>query len=137
MSDFTDYTEQAIRDWLSQGTAMPSAPGTLYVALHTSDPGESPDGTTEVSASDYDRTGAATGSGWNTITSGDGTGFENASEIDFGTTSNNWGTLTHVSLWDSQTDGNCLAAYALDSGGDAPSGIDVTFPAGDLSFIIN
>lgn len=138
MSDFTDYAETSIVEWMSQNTGMPSAPTDLYVALHTSDPGESPDGTTEVSAPDYSRVAVTTGSGWTTITSGDAQGFENANEVDFGTTQNDWGTISHVSLWDGSSDtDNCLAAYALSSSGSAPSGVDVSFPAGNLSFTID
>lgn len=137
MSDFTDYTEQAIRDWFSQGTTMPAAPSTLYVALHTSDPGETPDGSTEVSAGDYARVGVTAGSGWNTITSGGGSGFENASEVSFGEATNNWGTISHVSIWDASTGGNPLAAYAVSSSKAIDTGDEAVFPAGDLSFTVD
>lgn len=140
MSDFTTYTEEAIRDWMSQGSAMPSAPSSLHVALHTADPGGSPDGSTEVSASDYSRQSVSAGSGWSTTGSGEPSGFENASEVNFGESTSNWGTITHVSLWDGSTaTDNCLAAYALDAGseGEVTSGVEVLFPAGDLSFNID
>lgn len=137
MSDFTDYSETAIRDWMSQGTTMPAAPSDLYVALHTSDPGETPDGSTEVSAADYDRVGVTAGSGWSTITSGGGSGFENASETSFGEATNNWGTISHISLWDAQTGGNCLASYAVGTSKPIDTGDEATFPAGDISFTID
>lgn len=136
MSDFTDYTETQIRDWMSQGTATDSAPGTVYVALHTSEPSESDPGGTEVGASDYSRVDVAAGSGWNTP---DSASFDNANEISFGTATSDWGTVTHVSLWtDTQANGgNCLAAYQLSSSKAISTDDEATFPAGDLSFNID
>ena len=135
MSDFTDYTEQAIRDWMSQGTAMPSAPTALEVSLHTADPTESPDGTTEVSEADYSRQSITAGSGWDTTTNP--TLFENANAVSFTATANNWGSITHVALSDGS--GNWLASYALNNSVSIDgSGSDDTleFAAGDLNFEI-
>lgn len=134
MSDLTDYAETEIRDWMSQGTDPDTAPGNLYVALHTSDPGDSPDGSTEVGAGDYDRVSTTTGTDWNTPGSND---FQNANEISFGTATSNWGTVSHVSLWDAATGGNCLAAFALDSSKTIDTDDEATFAAGDLSFSID
>lgn len=142
MSDFTIYTEELVRDWMSQGTDTPTPPTDLYVALHTSDPGGSPDGSTEVGASDYDRVAVSTSGGWATTGTGEPSGFENANEVSFGEAQNDWATggttVSHVSLWTTaDTTGNCLAAYALDSAGEVPSGVEVKFPAGDLNFNVD
>lgn len=135
MADFTNFTETEIRDWISQGTDTITAPTNLHVALHTSDPGENPDGSTEVSASDYSRAPTTTGTDWNTPTSDS---FENASEISFGVATNNWGTVSHVSLWDgSATTDNCLATYALSSSKAINTDDEALFPAGDLSFSVD
>lgn len=138
MSDFTDYLETAIRDWLGTGSAFPTAPGTVYVSLHTADPGESPDGSTEVSAGDYSRQGVSTSGGWNTTLNP--TTIENANAISFTATSNNWGTISHVALWDGTADtDNTFASYALNNSVSIDgSGSDDTleFAAGDLSFEI-
>lgn len=136
MSDFTDYLETTIRDWMSQGTAFPSAPGTLYIGLHTSDPGESPDGSTEVSAADYSRADVTTGAGFNTTLNP--TAFENANEVSFGVASNDWGTISHVSLHTSTVGGggDFLATYALSSNKTINTDDEAVFRAGDLSFEI-
>lgn len=134
MSDLTDYAETEIRDWLSQGVDPDTAPTTVYVGLHTSDPGDAPDGTTEVGAADYDRVGVSAGTGWNTPNTND---FENANEISFGTATNDWGTITHVSLWDSATTGNAFAAFALSSSKAIAVDDEATFPAGNLSFALD
>lgn len=135
MSDFVDYTETIIRDWMSQGSAMPSSPGSVYVALHTSSPSEGSPGSTEVGAGDYSRATTTAGTDWNT--SLNPTQFSNANEVSFGEATSSWGTISHVSLWDSSTDGNCLAAFALDSSKSISSGDEATFPSGDLSFQID
>lgn len=129
---FTDPTETDVRDWLSQGVDMPSAPTALEVSLHNSDPGESPDGSTEVSAADYSRVSVSTPGGWATVGNN---GLENANQIDFGTTQNDWGTLTHAVLWDDS--GVARAVTALGNSGDAPTGVEVYYPAGELTFTVD
>ena len=140
MSDFTTTSEELFRDWLSQGSDTPSPPSELYVALHTSNPGNDPDGSSEVDADDYDRASVSTTGGWDTTGTGGPSGFENAEDVHFGEAESDWGTITHVSLWDTDdTSGNAFAAYALTDGseGEVTDGVDVLFPAGDLSFDID
>ena len=134
MTDFTDYAETNIRDWMSQGSDMPAAPANIYVALHTSDPGESPDGTTEVNAADYDRVSTTAGTDWDTTLNP--TGFDNTNIISFGQATNDWGTISHVSLWDSSGGGNCMAAFSLDSSVTINTDDTLEFNAGELSFDI-
>jgi len=137
MSDLTNYTEGEFRDWMSQGVAPDTAPDPIYVGLHTADPGETPDGSTEVGSGDYARVSVTAGSGWDTPNPND---FQNASEISFGEATNNWGTISHVSLWD-DTKGaageNCLANYALNTSKAIDSGDEAVFRTGDLSFSLD
>lgn len=135
MSDFTDYVETNLRDWMTQGTDMPVAPGTLYVALHTSDPGESPDGSTEP-ADGYSRVSTTAGTDWDTTLNP--TGWDNANTITFPQATGDWGTITHVSIWDGSagTD-NCLATYALSTNKTINTDDTAEFAAGDLSFDID
>lgn len=132
MTDLTNFGESTVRDWMSQGTS-PTAIGTVYVALHTSDPGETPDGSTEVGAADYSRVGVSAGSGWDTPSAGQ---FDNANDINFGVATNNWGTITHVSLWDSSTGGNAMAAFAVNTQKTIDVDDEARFLAGDLTFTI-
>lgn len=136
MTDLTDYSEGVIRDWMSQATDAPTAPTDLYIALHTSQPGESPDGTTEVSASDYSRVQTTAGTDWATPNEND---FENASEIAFSEATNDWGTISHVSIWTASmgSGGNCLAAFDLNSNVTISTGDQAVFSAGDLSFSLD
>lgn len=137
MSDFTDYMEGIIQDWMSQGVDAPTAPATIYVGLHTADPGEAPDGSNEVAAGDYSRVGVTAGTGFNTGTSGDASTFSNANLISFSQATSDWGVVSHVSLWDSATAGNAIAAYALNNSKSINTNDTAEFEAGDLSFQID
>lgn len=131
MSDFTDYTEGHILNWISQDIDMPSSPSSLFIALHTADPGETPDGSTEVSAGDYARYEE---SNWDIS----GGSFENAGAIVIGTASNDWGVITHMSLWDGPTTGdNAIAAFPMTEERVINTDDPVTFDAGDISFTVD
>lgn len=137
MTDFTTYTEGQIADWLSQGTDMPVAPATLYVALHTSNPGQSPDGTTEVTGTNYSRYASSAGTDWG-VSGTAPTSIDNANLFAFNEAGGSWGTITHVSLWDGAADtDNALAAYALTNSISVADGDRVEFPSGSLSFNID
>jgi len=132
MSDFTTYSEEQIVDWLVGGVDVAPAPANIYVALHTSDPGESPDGSTEVDSGTftYNRVSTSAGSDW-TINSDE---FENSVEIEFPEASSTWGTVSHFSLWDGSADSdNALAKSALDSSRTVESGDAPVFRVGNLS----
>lgn len=137
MSDFTAYVENQIVDWMSQGVDPATAPASLYVALHTSDPGNSPDGSTEVGASDYSRVQTAAGSDWDVAGNAPRT-FQNASVIEFSTASSNWGTISHATLWDAaDSTGNAISVHPVSSPKEIADGDRAEFPAGDLSFDVD
>ena len=98
----SNYAENKIADHLL-GTTAWTAPTNVYVKLHTGDPGE--DGTANASANTtrVEATFSAASGGvaalsntptWATWAAGNE-------------------TLSHVSLWDASTAGNCLATAAL------------------------
>lgn len=138
MSDFTGYLEGEIAEWMVKDTQMPTPPANVYVGLHTSDPGNTPDGSTEVGASDYARLSTAPGD-WSVL-SGDGpTTFENAVELLFPAAENNWGTISHVMLWDDTlaNGGNAIAKYDVSTPKSIDTNDEARFPANDLSFDID
>lgn len=128
MSDFTNYTESEIVNWMVGGDAMPSPPSNIYVGLHTGDPTET-GGSNEVSGNNYARASTTAGTDW-TISANT---FENADDILFNEASGSWGTVSHFSLWDSSTGGNALAYSALDSSRSVESGDAPVFRATNLS----
>ena len=128
MSDFTDYTEAAIIDWMFGDTAFPATHSTLYVALHTADPTNSGEAN-EVAAGDYGRAATTANGDWTRT----GNSVENANEIAFGIASSNWGTITHFSLWDDETAGNALAQSPLDASVEIDENDEIRFLAGALT----
>jgi len=115
MSNASNYTETNIINSLLRGVTFPLA-STVYVSLHTANPGET--GGNEVSTAAwpaYVRKDAADGgaiaSGWDSPT--DGT-TKNAKQILY-PSMNGAGavTVTHWALYDAATGGNLLAYAPL------------------------
>lgn len=130
MSDLSNTQEEAILDDISSGG--------FYIGLHTADEGDEPDGTDEVDADDYERVELAeadisqSGSAPTQIT--------NDEPIDWGTTENDWGTITHAALWDdtSGNDGDPITSTVeVGNSGDAPSGVQVLIETDDLTLSID
>ena len=107
MAGFSDYLEQALLNATLRATAYTS-PTKVYISLHTEDPTD--DGSKgEVSGNGYARQEIA----FSAPTS-DGTGYKcvNSADVTFGDPTGNWGTITHLSLWDTDAAGNCLYTMA-------------------------
>lgn len=145
MSALSDYAENKLIDFLFRGGTL-TPPATWYVALFTGAPGDAAAGT-EVSGGSYARVGlAATAANW-ASTGGAGT-TTNPSAGTSGTTSNNaplafatpsadWGTVTHLALFDAPTGGNRWASGALATPQSLPSGVPYTLAAGAVTFQID
>jgi len=130
MSDFTDYLEAEIIEWSFDGTSFAAAPDPVYVGLHTSDPGDSPDGSTEVGTGSYSRV-SVSASDWTTTTST----ADNDKDVTFPEATANWGTVTHFTIWDgSSSSDNALYVSALDNSRDIQAGDVARFQAGELNF---
>lgn len=128
MSALSNYLEAALIEHIF-GNSDFSRPSTIYIALHTGDPGEVGDAN-EVSAGGYARQGIATGasSGW---TRSDNAA-ENTATKEFPTASQSWGTITHASLWDAEVGGNCLFKGALAISKTVGAGDVFRFNAGEF-----
>lgn len=103
----------------------------LYVALHTADPGEAGDQTTnEVSYTGYGRVAVARTSGGWTVTAN---AVENAAAITFGQCTAGSSTATHFSVGTLTSGaGKILYSGALTGSLAISSGITPEFAAGDL-----
>jgi hypothetical protein len=129
MAGFSNYLETEILDHVFGGNAY-TAPATLYLALHTADPAEDGSGT-EVSTSGtaYARqTVAFTVSGDTATTS---------AAVEYSTATANFGTVSHVAVWDASTAGNMLAFAALTSSKTIETGDVFRVPAGDLDITLD
>ena len=128
----SNTTENDVLKMILQGTD-PSwrAGATLYIALHTADPGEA--GTAITSEADYTgyaRVAVTKSSAW---TDG-GASFENAALIQFGQCTAGTNAITHFSIVTTASGaGQILYSGALTATLNVASGIQPQFAAGDLT----
>lgn len=124
----SNYLELALLDHLTNVAAF-TPPGTFYVGLHTANPGET-GATGEVATGSYARKDVpAAGTDWNAAASGLA---DNINAIQFVQATANWGTITHFSIWDAVSGGNCLLYGALAASKVVNSGDYFEFAAGAL-----
>jgi len=126
---FSNYLETEILDHVFSGNAY-TAPSTLYLSLHTANPDEDGSGT-EVSTS-----GTAYARATVTFTTSGNTS-SNTSAVEFSTATANFGTVTHVGVWDASTSGNLLCYAALSSSKTIETGDVFRVPAGDLDITLD
>ena len=103
MASFSNYTESKVLNYLFNGAAF--SIGTLYIGLYTAAPTDAGGGT-EVTGNGYARV-AVTCNTTNFPTTSNGT-IENDVTFNFPTPTGNWGTVTHLGLFDAATGGNLL-----------------------------
>lgn len=107
MSAATNYLETEWMKYAFTSTAMGTRPTAWYVALHTADPGET-GATGECSYTGYARQSA-------TFTQTVGQVVTSNSQT-FPAVADSAQNITHFSVWDASTSGNCLFKGALDLG---------------------
>lgn len=135
MSAATDYLEGEIIKHIWR-TGSFTKPTVLAVALFTAAPGEAGGGT-EVSGGAYARAQLnPLDANWSAPSGGNGL-TDNVAALAFPTPTANWGTVTHIALFDATTAGNMLVYLALaqaktiNNGDPAPQ-----FNAGALDFTV-
>lgn len=106
----SNYAELKILDHTT-GRAAWTMPTTVYIKLHTADPGE--DGTT-AAATNATRQAVS----WNAAASGSIASSATVTWTNVSTTE----TYSHWSLWDNSTAGNCLWTGALSSSAAVTAG---------------
>ena len=124
---FSNYLENKLLLHTFGATAY-TAPTTLYLAIHTTNPAEDNTGT-EVSGSAYARQSVAF-----TVTTSTAS---NTSAVEFPTATGSWGTLTHVGVYDALTSGNLLAYAALTTNKIIDTNDVFRVPAGDLDITLD
>lgn len=125
------YVENETLDHWIGGATAPAPPGTLYFALYTAAPNDDGGGT-EVTGGGYARVQKT-----NNLTNfpaSVGGSKSNANDVDFGVASADWGTLTHVGVFDSAGATNLLFWGALEQSRIVNSGDGARFAATKLSF---
>jgi len=131
MSSFTDYTENLVLTWLFTGSSA-TRPTAWYVGLFTAAPSDTGGGT-EVTGNAYARTATGTMS----VSGTSPTNCTNSAAIEFPAASGgNWGTITHVAIFDASTSGNMLGWAALTTSRTINDGDILRIPAGDLDITL-
>ena len=124
---FSNYLETELLDHVFANNAYTS-PTAVYVSLHTANPDEDASGA-EVSGGGYVRqAGSFTVSG-NTATTD--------AAIEYPTATADYGTVTHVGIWDASSAGNMLAYAALTASKTISSGDVFRIPTGDLDITLD
>lgn len=124
---FSNFLETELLDHVFANNAYIS-PTTVYVSLHTANPGEDALGA-EVSGGSYARVAG-------TFTVTGNTATTNAA-VEFATATASWGTITHVAVWDAASLGNMLAYAALTASKAIASGDVFRIPTGDLDITLD
>jgi hypothetical protein len=126
---FSNFLETEVLDHVFGGNAY-TAPATLYLSLHTANPDEDASGT-EVSTSGtaYVRKSVAFTVSGNTAS--------NSAAVEFDTATANFGTVTHVGVWDASSSGNMLCYAALSSSKTIETGDVFRVPTGDLDITLD
>lgn len=124
---FSNYLETEILDHVFGGNSY-TAPATLYLSLHTANPDEDGSGA-EVSGGGYARQTMAM-----TVT---GNTASNDSAVEYPTATANYGTVTHVGVYDASTAGNLLCYASLTSSKTIETGDVFRVPAGDLDITLD
>ena len=106
MSEFSNYLENAIINATLRATSYTS-PSSVFVALFTSDPTDAGSGT-ELSGNAYTRKAVTFGAPSNGVTS-------NSADVNFDQATGNWGTVSHIGIYDASTGGNLLYHTPLTS----------------------
>lgn len=126
MAGFSDYVENAVLNWM-RGSAMPSAPSAVYIALFSSDPTDAATGGTEVTTTV--RTAGRVAATFGASTAG---AMSNSAIVDFGAAAGA-ATVSHFAAFDAATGGNKLFSGALTASKSVTAGDPVSFAAGALS----
>ena len=126
---FSNHLETEILDHVFGGNAY-TAPSTLYLSLHTANPDEDGSGA-EVSTS-------GTAYARQTVTfTVSGNEATTSAAVEYATATANFGTVTHVGVYDASTGGNLLCYAALTSSKTIETGDVFRVPAGDLDITLD
>jgi len=125
---FTNFLETEILDHVFAGASY-TAPGTKYLALFTAIADGEAGSVTELSGNAYARQTVAFTTSGNTTS--------NNAAVEFPTATGNWGTVTHVGVYDASTSGNLMAYATLSASKTIETGDVFRVPSGDLDITLN
>jgi len=124
MAEMSNFLENELYDHVLRNASYTS-PSNIYVSLHTADPTDAGTGT-EVSGGSYARTAVTMGA----PTNGSGT---NSTDVQFPQATGDWGTVTHIGIWDATSSGNMLFHTPLDTSKNITTGDVFKIASGSLT----
>lgn len=119
---FSNTFETRVLTWVFTADSA-TRPTAWYVALFTTDPTDAGTGT-EVSGTSYAREAVTFTVSGDTAT--------NSAAVEFDAAGSNWGTITHIGIYDASTSGNMIAHAALTASKAIDTGDVFRIPSGDL-----
>ena len=129
MSALSDYAEKLVLDWLMT-TGSATRPSAWYIGLFTTAPSDAGGGT-EVSGSGYTRKTAS----FNAAATPGGT-TSNSAVVSWTAAGGNYGTVTHIGIFDASTGGNLLWQGGLTTPKTVNDGDTIQFSAGNLTLTL-
>jgi len=140
MSAFSNYMEEKVVKWsFSASNSMPTQPTSVWISLHTADPGET-GASNEVSGGNYARRDVSLTGGWTVDQDGNGDWrARNANTIQFPSSGTvTWtATVSHFAIWDANSGTpNCLYKGVLQASKSVSSGDIFQFLANNLTITL-
>ena len=129
MAAASDYLELKLLDH-SLGTTAYTMPGGVYVGLHTGSPADDNSGANEITGNGYTRKVASFAAAASGSASTDAT-------ITFDAATGNWGTITHISLYDASSAGNLLFHGAVTTSKTIETGDTFQISTGNLTISLD
>lgn len=132
---FSQYLADKLLIWV-KGTSFPTALSTVYISLHSSDPGTA--GTTgdvQLTVTGSANRTSVTTSTLSSVGAAPGGGFQvtNNNSLQITASAAGAATVTHFGVWDAVTGGNFLASGSLTASVGVVIGDTVQFNAGALA----
>ena len=124
---FSNTYETTVLQWTFTNGAV-TRPTAWYLGLFTTAPGEAGGGT-EVSGGGYVRKAVTFSVSGNLAT--------NTAAIEFDVATADWGTITHVAVFDASSGGNQIAYAALTTSKTIATGDVLRVPTGDLDITLD
>jgi len=123
MADLSTNGANRFLTWMMTQTNV-ARPATIRAALFTS-------ATNEVSGNGYSRQNI-------TFSNGANRGTSNTNTVNFTATGGNWGTISHIGLYDAQTGGNLLWQGPVAGGGKLiENGDTLVIQTGAITITVN
>lgn len=129
MAALSDYAEKLLLDW-SMTTGSATRPTAWYVALYSAAPSDSGGGT-EISTGGYTRQSVT----FSAASSPGGT-TSNSNTVTFTASGANYGTVTHIGIFDALTTGNLLWHGAMTASKTVNDGDTLEFSIGNIDLTL-